>query len=413
MSAQNSDEKNSKLYLLLNLGLLSALGPFVTDFYLPALPGLMGVFSTTSALVQLSITCSLIGLAFGQLLMGPLSDKYGRKRILQLSLGLFIIATIACLLAWDIYSFITFRLVQGIAGSGGIVIARAIVADLFEGEELAKFFALLGVVQGMAPICAPIFGGILLQYTNWHGIFSVLLALGVLLFATIFFFKESLPKQRRISGGFLESFSFLHILKNKQFMLYALTQGFAMGIMFSFIGASSFIFEEHFGLNELECGLCFAGVALCISIGAGSTPLFKSEIRALKLGIIGIFVCGICTFLVLNSNPSLLFTEIGFGMTIVFLGLVLPTSSALAMELERKNAGNASAILGFVIFAFGGIIAPLTSVGRGYLYRHKRDYWDLLCECGDSRIFRTQRRKRLGNHLCSRESTKNHIPKLT
>lgn len=339
--------RNSYLYLLVNMAALAAFGPFVTDFYLPALPDIQRLFDTTTSLVQLSITFSLVGLAFGQLIMGPLSDKYGRKPILLLSLGLFVLSTVACLCSWDIYSFLVFRLIQGVAGSGGIVISKSVVADLFEGEDLARFFALLGAIQGLAPIIAPVLGGLMLEYTTWHGIFSVLLGIGVVLCISIAFFRESLPDSNRIVGGFWESFAFGHIVRNKQFMLYVILQSFAMGVMFSFIASSSFIFQTHFGLSGFSYSLCFAGAAFSITIGASITTLFKNERLALKVGVIGLFVCGLWLCVLLQCNPSLFLTELGFGIALVFLGLILPTSSALAMEMERTNAGNASAILGF------------------------------------------------------------------
>lgn len=355
--------RNNYVYLLLNMAALAAFGPFVTDFYLPALPDIQILFDTTTSRVQLSITFSLIGLAFGQLIMGPLSDKYGRKPILLLSLLLFVLSTIACLLSWDIYSFLVFRLIQGISGSGGIVISKSVVADLFEGEDLAKFFALLGAIQGLAPIIAPVLGGIMLRYTDWHGIFSVLLGIGIVLCVSMLFFKESLPATNRIKGSFLESFAFWHILKNKEFMLYVILQSFAMGIMFSFIASSSFIFQAHFGLSGFWYSLCFAGAAFSITLGASVTPIFKNERLALCIGIIGLFVCGLGLCVLLQCNPSLFLTELGFGITLVFLGFILPTSTALAMEMERSNAGNASAILGFSFFTFGGVLSPLTGIG--------------------------------------------------
>lgn len=355
--------RNSYLYLLVNMAALAAFGPFVTDFYLPALPDIQRLFDTTTSLVQLSITFSLVGLAFGQLIMGPLSDKYGRKPILLLSLGLFVLSTVACLCSWDIYSFLVFRLIQGVAGSGGIVISKSVVADLFEGEDLARFFALLGAIQGLAPIIAPVLGGLMLEYTTWHGIFSVLLGIGVVLCISIAFFRESLPDSNRIVGGFWESFAFGHIVRNKQFMLYVILQSFAMGVMFSFIASSSFIFQTHFGLSGFSYSLCFAGAAFSITIGASITTLFKNERLALKVGVIGLFVCGLWLCVLLQCNPSLFLTELGFGIALVFLGLILPTSSALAMEMERTNAGNASAILGFSFFTFGGILSPLTGLG--------------------------------------------------
>lgn len=155
-------KKNSHLYILLTVGVISAFGPFVTDFYLPALPALMGYFDTTASQVQLSLTFSMIGLAVGQLIIGPLSDKYGRKMPLISSLVVFCISTLGCLYTTDIHGFIFFRLLQGLSGAGGVVISKSIATDLYEGNQLARFYAVLSSVQGLAPICAPVLGGVLL-----------------------------------------------------------------------------------------------------------------------------------------------------------------------------------------------------------------------------------------------------------
>ncbi|RDU60623.1 multidrug effflux MFS transporter [Helicobacter sp. MIT 14-3879] len=355
-------QRNSKIYLFFNMAMLSAFGPFVTDFYLPALPNIKEVFQSTTSLVQLSLTFSLIGLALGQLLMGPLSDKYGRKSILLLSLGLFIISTIACLLSKDIYSFIISRFIQGVAGSGGIVISKSVALDLFEKEELSKFFSILGAIGGIAPICAPIFGGFVLKYTDFHAIFSILLGIGVVLFVCIIFFKESLAQEHRIKEGFLKSFTFFRVLRNKPFVLYTLTQALSMGVMFSFIASSSFIFQRHFGLDELSYSLCFAGAAIGITFGAGIMPLFRDDKLALKLGLYGMVIIGLLVCAALNLRVNLLILEVAFVVLFIFLGFILPSSTSLAMQLETRNSGNASAILGFALFAFGGLISPLTGI---------------------------------------------------
>ena len=148
--------RNSKLYLLMVVGAISALGPFVTDFYLPSLPALTGYFTTTASLVQLSLTFSMIGLAVGQLFIGPMSDHYGRKQPLVWSMVVFCLATTGCLLSPNIHTFLAFRLLQGLAGAGGVVISKSIASDLYEGPELARFFSMLSAVQGLAPICAPV-----------------------------------------------------------------------------------------------------------------------------------------------------------------------------------------------------------------------------------------------------------------
>lgn len=355
--------RNSRVYLLIVLACLSAFGPFITDFYLPALPKIQELFHSSETYVQLSITCSLLGLGLGQLVMGPFSDMYGRKSVLLISLCLFVLSTIACIFSWDIGSFIVFRLLQGIAASGGVVISRSVVADLFRGEELAKFYAMLGAIHGLAPICAPVLGGVMLEFTHWRGIFVALLGIGLALLIAVFFFHESLPLENRLKGKIYESFSFLGIVKNHSFMLYTAINAVAMGFMFSFIASSSFIFENHFGLSELQYGFCFGGAALGLTIGASVTPLFKSERKALKTGIVGFFVLGLITSAIVLWHGNMWIMESSIVLTLVFLGMILPSATALAMEMERKNAGNASAVLGFSLFAFGGIVSPLTGLG--------------------------------------------------
>ena len=159
----------------------------------PALLSLGEYFHTTASRVQLGLTFSMVGLAVGQLFIGPLSDKYGRKKTLLESLVLFCMATMGCLYAPDIHWFIFFRLLQGMTGAGGVVISKSIATDLYEGRELARFYALLSSVQGLAPICAPVLGGLLLETTDWKGIFWILLVIGVSLVIALCFFKESLP----------------------------------------------------------------------------------------------------------------------------------------------------------------------------------------------------------------------------
>lgn len=149
-----TDTRNSTTFLLISLGMASAMGPFVTDFYLPALPQLTTVFSTTSSAIQMSLTLCLIGLAIGQLFIGPISDKYGRKMPLIVSMVIFSLATLCCLLTTDIYIFLACRFLQGLSGAGGIVISKSVASDLHTGKELVHFFAVLGCVQGIAPICA-------------------------------------------------------------------------------------------------------------------------------------------------------------------------------------------------------------------------------------------------------------------
>lgn len=357
--------ENSKLYILLFTGIVSAFGPFVTDFYLPALPALSGYFDTAASLVQLSLTFSMVGLAVGQLIIGPLSDKYGRKAPLMVSLVIFCISTLGCLYSPDIYGFILFRLLQGLSGAGGVVISRSIALDLYQGKELTRFFSMLSSVQGLAPVCAPVLGGILLEVVDWKGIFWVLFAIGILLITALCFFKESLSIDRRQEGNLLITFKhYLPVFRNKPFMRYVLIQAFAMGVMFTYIAASPFIFQNHFGVSPFVYSLCFGVNALGIMLGSLAVSKFKSAMAALRFGVIGFAGMSLPVVATLIISPSVLIVEVVLFLFLLFLGLILPSSTALALDLERQNSGNASALLGFLMFLFGGVLSPLTGIGN-------------------------------------------------
>ena len=356
---------NSRRFVLVFAALLSAFGPFMTDLYLPAFPELMEYFGTTTSLIQLSLTFGVIGLAAGQLVIGPLSDKYGRRRPLILSLTVFVVSTLICLLCRDVITFICFRLLQGIAAAGGVVISRSIAVDLYEGKEFTRFFAMLSAVQGLAPIVAPIAGGLLLGITDWRGIFAVLLLIGVAILAAAFRFRESLPEERRQTGSVLATFAnFRSVLGNKHFVCYMLIQSFAMGVLFAYISSSPFIFQTEYGLTPVMYSVCFAFNGLAIMTGNLIGPRFGSEERALGIGACCLLIASLVLAVCLMGGWSVVAIEIGFLVLLFCVGMVLPTSTSLALALERKNSGNASAMLGFFQFTFAGLVAPLVGLGE-------------------------------------------------
>ena len=229
---------NSKIFLLILLGSLTAFGPLVTDMYLPSLPSMADYFGTQ---------------ALGQLFFGPLSDWYGRRPPLLVAMSLFIVSTVCCIFSATIEGFIFFRLIQGIAGAGGIVVSRSIATDRFTGKELAKAMAIIGAINGIAPVASPVLGGFLTDSIGWKGIFIVLLILGVLLLFSNLHFKESLSVDNRKRGN-LKSLvsSFGIVLKNRRYVYYVLQMGFAMGVLFANISSSPFIVQQHYGFRLLS-----------------------------------------------------------------------------------------------------------------------------------------------------------------
>lgn len=359
------NKQNSFPYLLIVVGVVSAFGPFVTDFYLPALPALSEYFQTTTSLAQMSLTVSMIGLAIGQLFIGPLSDRYGRKRPLMLTLVLFVFSTVGCLLSPGIMPFLAFRFIQGLAGAGGVVISKSIATDLYEGRQLARFFSMLSSVQGLAPICAPVLGGILLTVTDWRGIFEVLLALGVVLLIAFVPFRESLRRDPLASNNVRTAFkAYLPVLRNRTFVRYVLVQAAAMGVMFTYIAASPFIFQQHYGLSVLAYSLCFGLNALGIMGGSLSVVRFPSITGGLKAGAAGFLTLSVVTVVTMLVGLSVVWVEASFFLTLVCLGMILPTSTTLALEPVRANSGNASAVLGFLTFFVGGVCSPLAGMGN-------------------------------------------------
>lgn len=356
---------NSKLYILLMMGVVSAFGPFITDFYLPAFPALADYFDTTASQIQLSLTVGMVGLAVGQLIIGPLSDKYGRKMPLMLSLVVFCLSTLGCIYAPSIHAFILFRLLQGLSGAGGVVISKSIATDLYRDRELAQFYSMLTSVQGLAPICAPLVGSFLLSVTDWQGIFWVLLLIGLGLIISLIFFVESLSPDSRLQASIASTFTqYLPAMRNRLFMRYVLVQAFAMGVMFAYIASSPFIFQVHFGASAQVYGLCFGANAFAIMIGSLWAGKAADTQKVLRWGCVAFAAISLLVGLVLVFVHSLVAVEATLLVLMLSLGTILPTSTTLALDLERRNSGVASALLGFLMFLFGGMVSPLTGMGN-------------------------------------------------
>ena len=360
-----TDTRNSTTFLLITLGMASAMGPFVTDFYLPALPQLTTVFSTTSSAIQMSLTLCLIGLAIGQLFIGPISDKYGRKMPLIVSMVIFSLATLCCLLTTDIYIFLACRFLQGLSGAGGIVISKSVASDLHTGKELVHFFAVLGCVQGIAPICAPFLGGLLLSISDWQGIFYTLFGIGIVLSLIFIPFHESLPDERRQKGSIYSGLKhYKTFFTHKEFMVYMVILTLTQGILFIYISSSTFIFQQTYGLSALLYGVCFGLNSLAIMAGSLFAGRIGDPARALNVGEWGAFIAVIVSAACIAAQLPFLLIELSIWAMLFFMGIIFTMATTLALDLERNNAGSASALIGFFSFLAGGIAAPITGMGN-------------------------------------------------
>lgn len=351
--------------MLVLLGMLSAFGPFVTDMYLPSLPAMGDYFSTSSSMVQLGLTTSMIGLAVGQVFFGPLSDRYGRRMPLLVAMWLFIASTICCLFSTSIQMFVAFRLIQGVAGAGGIVISRSVATDRYSGRELAKMLAVIGAINGVAPVAAPIVGGVLTESIGWQGIFAVLLGLGVILLGGCYCFRESLPKEQRLASKWNDTFrSFKVVLQDRQYVFYVLQMAFAQGVLFSYIASSPFILQQHYGFSAFTFSLCFAVNAVAIGVAAALSVKFRRPVSCTLAGCIGMLVAAVGECVALMMGCGFWVYELLLLVLLFMMGLTFTSTTTLAMERQRENAGTASALLGAVCFAFGGIVSPLVGIGN-------------------------------------------------
>ncbi|SDK05348.1 MFS transporter, DHA1 family, bicyclomycin/chloramphenicol resistance protein [Paenibacillus sp. OK060] len=366
--ASLSTNSTSRVRMALILGTLSAFGPLSLDMYLPALPTLADEFQSSTSYAQLSLTACMVGLAAGQLLAGPLSDVRGRRAPLIAGLILYTIASILCLVSPTMGSFVVLRFIQGAAGAAGIVISRAVVRDVYSGPELTRFFSLLMLINGVAPIAAPIIGGQLLAYTSWRGVFILLSIIGILtLVAVVVGLGETLPAERRSSGGLKQTLiTFRKIAGDRLFMGYALTQGFVSAGMFAYISGSPFVLQKIYGISPQMFSICFAinglGIILASQI-AGRLAGKVSETRLLIAGLITAALGGTSLLIAILAGGNLISVLIPLFLVVSSVGLVNTASFSLAMANQEKSAGSASALIGVMTFLFGGIVAPLVGLG--------------------------------------------------
>jgi MFS transporter, DHA1 family, multidrug resistance protein len=349
------------------LGGLTMFGPLSLDLYLPALPQLADDLNASASAAQLSITACLIGLAVGQLVAGPLSDRLGRKRPLMIGLVAYLLASVACALAPSVTVLIVLRLIQGLGGAAGIVISRAIARDLYSGSALMIFFSRLLLVAGLAPVLAPILGGQLSRIMSWRGIFGVLAGFGaVLLLAGWFGLNETLPPERRVVGGFRRTLQGYHrLLHDRFFVGCALSSGLAGATLFAYIAGSTFVLQKIYGMSPQGFSFVFGGISLGLVAAAQAgarIALVWPLTRVLALGLI-INLLGAASLLVTVISGLPMGVLIGALVVMVCaVGLIFPTANALAMADYPDLAGTASSLQGLSQFLFGAMAAPIVGI---------------------------------------------------
>jgi DHA1 family bicyclomycin/chloramphenicol resistance-like MFS transporter len=363
--------RRTGLLVTLVLGGLTATPPLAMDMYLPSLPEVTRSLHAPAASVQLTLTACLLGMALGQLVVGPMSDRWGRRRPLLAGLAVYLLATALCALAPNVETLVAFRLAQGLAGAAGIVIARAVVRDLYDGVAMARFFSTLMLVSGVAPIVAPLIGGQILRVTDWRGVFVVLTVVGVLLAALVWLrLPETLPPAERHDGGVQAALRAMRgLLADLPFSGYMLAGGFAFAALFAYISASPFVIQEIYGASPQTFSLLFG----LNSVGLVAAGQANGKLLVGRVALEKVLACGLAVIVLAATALLLMSTgalgEVGLPpiaaalfVLMSAMGITLPNAQTLALLRTRHAAGSASALLGTSSFLVGAVASPLVGV---------------------------------------------------
>lgn len=366
----NTISNTKRLQIAFLLGSLSLLGPFTIDTYLPAFPTIVEEFHTSASLVQVSLTTCLLGLGLGQLIIGPMSDVQGRRKPLLIFLGLYLLSSLVCAVAPNIYMLIVSRFIQGFAAAGGLVISRAVVRDLYSGRELTKFFATLMLIGNLGPIVAPIIGGAILSFANWKVVFLVLTCVGAILTVVVSFkLEETLPIEKRVPSNMKQVvMNFGSLLKDREFAGYAFTQGFTTAGIFAYVSGISFVYQNIYGVSPQVFSLLFGinGVGLIIGTQIVGRLSRFSEKTFLKSGLVLSMSASILLVIAILLHAPLLAVAIPIFLFVTSISIIGTSSFSLAMETKGHMAGSASALLGLLPFLLGSLTAPLVGIGGEY-----------------------------------------------
>lgn len=368
MGSKKVEPRVQAKYVLL-LGGLTAFAPLSTDMYLPSLPAVSHDLSASLSFTQITLTAFILGLSFGQVIIGPISDARGRHWPLLIGIALYMLASLLCMIAPSVAILSLLRFVQGFAGAAGIVIALAIARDLYGGSALARCISLLMTVNFLAPILAPVLGGQLLAFTSWRGVFATMALLGLVAFlASAFGLSETLETSRRSGGGVSATLrSFRRLLVNKHYVGYALSSSFAFAAAMIYISMSPFVLESIYNLSPQVFGLLFGINAL----GLAGMSQFSARLvgrvspqKLLTVGILALAVAGLGLLVVVITGIGLVGVLLCLFLLVASLGFLAPNATALALgTTDPQMAGSASGLLGMLQFSLGAVLAPLVGLG--------------------------------------------------
>ncbi|WP_406032357.1 multidrug effflux MFS transporter [Nocardioides sp. NBC_00163] len=356
------------LVLATLLMLLTVFGPISMDLYLPVLPALTDDLGAATSAAQFTLTACLVGLAVGQLIAGPLSDRFGRRLPLLAGITAYVVASALCAFSPTIETLVLARLVQGLAGAVGIVIAQAAGRDVYEGGALIRFYGRLTVIGGFAAIVGPVVGGQLANFTDWRGLFLFLAAIGVVLLVAAFaLFGETLPVEQRTSGGLLQTGrDFRTLLSDRLFVGSVLICGLTYAALFAYLSGATYILQGTYGLSPQGYSIAFGANSLGFMVFGwlgGRAAERWSERGTLGIGIVmsgggslGLLATGLFDLALPVVLVSLFVLASGTAVA-------APPTTSLALADYPELAGTASSVLGMARFGFGGISAPLVGLG--------------------------------------------------
>ena len=350
------------LLLMLILGSIQAIMPISIDLYLPSLPTIANEFNVTAGAVQFTLAIFLIGVGLGQVVYGPLTDKYGRKGPLTVGFCIYILGALACALAPSITVLIAGRFLQALGASAGSVISGAIARDLWRGKVLADRLSVLMLVLGAAPILAPSLGGVILAFWNWHGVFWVLVGYGIIMLLALSRLPETSSASERASIDLRDTATnYLAILRNTPFLMYVVISACASAILMSYITSSSFLYIDMLGNNPSQFGLLFGLNAMGL---IGASQLNRRVLRTQRLEIVAqraLFAAVTIALIMSGAVTTLTLSALFFSLCVCF-GFIMPNIAALAFGHVHARMGSASAIQGTLQSIVGGIAGTLVGV---------------------------------------------------